>query len=477
MKLNQILVKLAVVLLCTLPLKGFGQSTRSSYFMKTSYMRVSLNPALRPDQSYIGIPLLSNIYLDARTNTFNLKNLTFPLDGERVTFMHAKIPDDKALSNISDNNYITSNLSLSILSAGFFRGDSYWNFDLKLRADADVNVPRSLFELLKLGFNENETVTHNLADISLTENTFAEIGVAHSRAFLDNNLIIGARGKVLLGITHLNMDTKSLDITAGTEFWRAKSEVRLKAAGPGITARYKENEYDPGKQDFDGFDFGNFSIPGYGLGIDIGAVYDFKDISIDILKPLKVSYALNDIGFISWSKQNFTQLTSPETEVVISPSDYSMHNDGSTSINDIFDNAVDDIKQAINLQVVPVDGGRTTSLRANMNLGLEYEVWKEKMTAGFLYSTRFGNYFTTNEFTLSANYTHKDWLAATLSYSFVYGAFNTFGLAVHLAPSKGVNFFLASDYTVAHVSPQWIPTSSKALNLQMGISIPFGGKR
>lgn len=468
---------ITVVVCCMLSLDGWAQSSRSSYFMKTSYSRTNLNAALRPDQSYIGIPFLSNIYFDARTNSLNLHNLTFPMNGERVTFMHALIPTERALDNISHNNYVTADLGVSIFSAGFFRGDSYWNFDMGVRSDADANIPKSLFELLKVGFDEHETVTHDLSDVSLTQNAFMEVGATHSRMFLNNSLTVGARAKLLFGLSYADLDAESLSVTAGSQFWTAKSRVRLRGAGPGISARYSDSDYNPDRRNFDGFDYGKFNISGYGMGFDIGGVYDLKDIPVNFLQKLKVSYALNDIGFIAWSGNDVIQLSSQETEVTISPHDYSIHNDGLTSINDIFDNAVDDIRQAINLHEDDSKGGYTTALRANMNVGLEYEVWDDKMTAGFLYSTRFGKYFITSEYTLSANYMPKSWLAATFSYSFVYSAFKTFGLAVHIAPARGLNFFLASDYTIFRISPQWLPTSSNALNLQMGFSIPFGGKR
>lgn len=477
MKLYTIFSGFIIAAVCLmLSLDGVAQSSRTTYFMKTSYARTTLNAALRPDQAYIGIPFLSNVYADARTNTFNLHNLTYPMGGERVTFMHPQISTSKALENISDNNYVSGVVGLSLFSAGFFRGDSYWNFNISARTDADGNVPRSAFELLKVGFKENETVTHDLSDLSITQNGFMEISATNSRMFLNNSLTVGVRGKVLLGISYVDLDAESLNITAGTEFWKARSQVRLRGAGPGISAYYSKSDYDPNRQNFDGFHYGSFGIPGYGLGLDIGGVYDLKDVPVNFLKKLKVSYGLNDIGFISWSKSNVVQLSSQKTEVIVTPHDYTI-NGGSTAINDIFDNAIDDIRQAINLHEDSNKDGYTTTLRANMNVGLEYEVWEDKMTAGFLYSTRFGKYFTTNEFTFSANYMPKSWLAASLSYSAAYSKFNTFGVAVHIAPSRGLNFFLASDYTIFRISPQWIPTSSNALNFQFGLSIPFGGKR
>lgn len=478
MKLNRILYKFGIVITSfTLSLGAFAQPARSSYFMKTAYQRTSLNPALRPDQGYIGIPFLSDIYVDAKTNTFNLETLTFPLNGERVTFMHAAIPDQQALANISRNNYITSQLGISLFSMGFFKGDSYWNIDFRARLNIDGNIPKSLFELLKTGFNEDETVTHDLSNMSFRESMFTEIGVAHSRPLFDKNLILGARAKLLFGLSNIDLNAKSLSLTAGSEYWKARSQVSMRGAGPGIVAKYKIDENDPNKKNFDGFDYNGFSIPGYGLGVDVGAEYSFRDSPTDFLKKLKISYSLNDIGFIYWSKNNSAQLSSPATEVVITPNDYTIHGNGGTSIRDIFDDAVDDIKQAINLYETPTNGGYTTALRGNMNTGVEYEFWKDKMTAGLLYSIRFGRYFVSNEFTVSTNYKPNSWFATSLTYSFVYNAYNMVGLAVNIAPSKGVNLFLASDYMIINISPQGIPTTSKAINFQMGISVPMGGKR
>ena len=48
----------------------------------------------------------------------------------------------------------------------------------------------------------------------------------------------------------------------------------------------------------DGVDYDNAGIGGFGLGLDLGAVYEFKDMDLDWLNGAKVSLALKDLGFI-----------------------------------------------------------------------------------------------------------------------------------------------------------------------------------
>lgn len=449
----------------------FSQTTKTDYFMGTSYLRNSLNPALRPDQGYLVVPVIPTIGVNAQTNSLNLDNLTFKgPNGKRVTFMHQSVNTNDFMSSLSDDNYLNMDANIKLFGFGFYKGDNFWNIDLGIRTHVDANIPKSFFGLLKQGFDQEEQSRYDLSDLSATGYSFVELGVAHSRMFLDNNLTVGARVKLLSGLADFNLDAKSLTIDAGPEYWSARSKVTLKGAAPGVEPTYDE------KGNLDGFEFGNFSPSGFGTGLDIGAVYDVKD-DLPVLEGLKVSAAFNDIGFISWSKKNSINLHSPETEVKIIPSDYSYYKENGSSLSDVLEDAFDDMKEATNLRQDGPRKGRTTMLRMNMNLGAEYEIINEKLSVGALYSARFGNYFTASEFTISGNGRINSWLATSLSYSFVHSKFDTFGFALHLAPKRGVNLFLASDYAIPHVSSEFIPTTSKGINFQMGISIPIGGKR
>ena len=447
---------------------GLAQVTNTDYFMETSYLRNSLNPALRPDQGYLVLPILPNIGVNVQTNTFNLDNLTFKgLNGNRVTFMHPSISADQFLSNLSTDNYLNTDINMKLLGVGFYSGDNFWNIDLGIRTHIDANIPKSFFGLLKKGFDQNSQSLYDLSDLSATGYSLVELGIAHSRPFLNNSLIAGVRVKLLGGIADFDLHAKSLSIDAGPDYWRAKSEVTLGGSAPGVIAKYDE------KGNLDGFDFGDFGMPGYGAGLDLGAVYDFKDATPG-LNRLKVSAALNDIGFISWSKNNSLSMRSPATEVTITPS--SLSSQDGASLSDVLEDAFDDIREAVNLRE-DKQSGRTTALRMHMMLGAEYEIFKHRLSVGALYSNRFGNYFNKSEFTVSANARLSRFISTSFSYSFMHSKFDTFGFALHLAPTRGINLFLASDYAVPHVNSEFIPTTSKAINFQMGISIPLGSKK
>lgn len=441
--------------------------TKTEYFMRTSYMRTYLNPALTPEQGQLVVPVLPNIGAGVQTNTINLDHLTFSKNGERVTFLHPLVSDGEFLDGIKKNNYINTNVNYKIFALGLYLGDRYTNFDIGFRTSVDVNLPKSVFELLKVGFDQDNDLAYNLSDLSANALSFVEIGAAQSRNFLDKTLVVGARVKLLLGGGYFDLDAKSLEIEADQKRWRALSHVTLKGAAPGAKAKYDDEGM------INGFDFSWEGIPGYGVGLDIGAVYDMRK-AVPVLNGLTVSAALNDIGFIHWNKKNSLSLSSSGDPVIVEPTAI-YDKEENNSLSDVLENAFDDLKQAVNLkEELSGSKARSTSLRVNMNLGAEYEFIKNKLSAGALYSARFGNYSTWHEFTVSGNYRPYYWLGASLSYSAVHSAFDTFGFALHLAPQKGITFFVASDYAMPHVSTQFVPTSSKGVNLQMGFSIPIG---
>ncbi|NDW19354.1 hypothetical protein D0T53_10585 [Dysgonomonas sp. 216] len=459
-----------------------AQTASNNYFIESSHVRTNLNPALRPNSSYIGVPFLSGIGVDYKTNTFNLENLTFKKNGERVTFMHSDVTNGEFMKNVSDKNYLSTNVGYDIFSMGFYKKDAFWNINLGVKVQTDVNIPKSFFRLMKEGFAQDIEQTYVIEDLNATANSYLELGVSYSRPFLDNSLMLGLRTKLLGGIANFDLNAEKVELTAGSDIWRARSNVKLQGSAPGVKPKFKEKERE-GREpinQIDGFDFDDWtSFSGYGLGFDIGGVYDFGKLAgtIDgtmgnVLSNLKVSLAFTDMGFISWTKKNSTHLASTGEEVVIEPGDYTIHTDGSSSLEDVFDDVMDDLEQAINLE----EGkrkGRSTSLRTTMNMGAEYSFFDNRLSAGLLYSLRFGNYYNVSELTISGNYRPKSWLATTLSYSFLHSDFNTVGFAMYLTPSKGVNFFVAGDYIIPNVSPEWIPTTTKAMNVQFGFSVPM----
>lgn len=463
-------------------LMNLSAQTKTDYFINTSTTRSMLNPALRPSQGYIGIPALSNISLDVKTNRLNLDHLTFEKEGysKVLNFMHKDVTVEEFLDRMADNNYLATDVNIRLLGAGWYSGKGFWSVDVGVRAHADLNIPKSTFEFLKKGFraDPHESYEYDLKNIGGNASGFVEMGTGYSRPFLDNSLTLGAKAKVLLGLGNFDFNIDKLNIRYSNSEWVVNPRASLYGSVGGLKAEFKEDGV------FDSFDFDSFGISGFGLGFDLGGVYDFKNISQNInneflsefMSRTKVSMAFTDIGFISWSGSSTVKLLSDEEPVVISPNQE--WGNGGDSFDDYFDDVITDFEDMLNFKESEPGKGRSTSLRTNMNIGLEYEAWKNNLTVGLLSSTQFGNYHTTNEFTISANYNpNKSWFATSLSYSFIHSKFNTFGLAIHLAPSKGLNFFIASDYIIPHVNKEFIPVTSKSVNVQFGFTVPLGGRR
>lgn len=446
--------------------------------MKTYSNRTSINPALRPEQGYIGMPLILNdFYVDVKTNALNMDHLTFRQNGELLSFMHKDVSADKFLNGMPGNSYANMDLNYSLFSLGFYKGKGFWNVDFNIKAHADANVPYSAFELMKKGFAMNEPSYYNVKDTRLTASAYAELGVAHSRPFLDDNLVVGAKAKILFGFASADVYIRDLQINAGLNEWVVRSHATLEASAPGIKPEFDEE----GK--FDSFEWSEtFGLPGVGFGFDLGATYSFAGLAdltcgvpADILERLTFSLAFTDIGLISWSKANTSNLYSSLSDVVVT-GDFEIDFNDSSSLEDDLDKIKDTLEEIIEFKEGDASG-RTTGLRTKMNIGLEYEIIKKRLLAGFLSTTYFNAAHNVTETTIAVTGRPIKWFEAALSYSFIHSKFDTFGLALNFSPTRGVHFFLASDYIIPHVNSEFIPVTSKGVNLQLGLSIPLGARR
>ena len=208
------------------------------------------------------------------------------------------------------------------------------------------------------------------------------------------------------------------------------------------------------------FEIGDIDInptkpAGYGFAVDLGATYD-------ILPNLQASLAVNDLGFISWSKKNSISGTSTqETEFT----GVTVPNDGTEPAPD-FDFEM--------LKFNPTDGKSASKmLRASINAGLEYEVWRHKVGIGLLYTARFWEYKTLHNITGSVNFHPVRWFTLTGSYSVIDNRGGAVGLALNLCPSW-INFFIATDMLVSKHTPQWIPVKQSTMNVTLGLGVPIG---
>jgi len=447
--------------------------------------RLDMNPALRPIQGYIGLTPLSGIRGDFKTNTFNLDHLTFRKNNELVTFLHPAVGINEFMDGIAKNNYLSGDLDVSLLKFGFYTGKSFWSFNSTVKTHIDANIPKSLFEFAKVGLDSEQAKSYNFKNTQANAQAYIEMALGYSRSLLDDNLIVGLRPKFLIGLFDMSFKIEDLTLNAGLDQWTVSSRAVLRGSAPiGLTPTYDE---DDGK--FDGIDFADVNSasdikPGYGLGIDIGGSYALAGLKLpdnklgEILSNITISAALNDVGFISWKQQkNNIKLESTLSNQIVTGN---FEIDPNADEEDDLDSQLDEIKENLE-DILDLQGGniakRTSYLRMKMNWELEYEFIREKLFAGLLSSTQFNASRPVTELTLSGTYRPARWFAFALNYSFIHNKFNSFGTAIHIAPKAGLHLFVASDYMVYHMSPQYLPTSSKAVNFNLGIVVPIGKRR
>jgi hypothetical protein len=447
----------------------FGQSAHTEYFLSPSYFKTSLNPAFRPSKGYIGIPGLTNISVGYRTNTFTLDNFLFPGIGENGktgSFLNEKVSYDQFMKGISGQNYLNLDFNETLLGFGFYVKDVFLTFDAGLRINTEANIPKDVFDFLKKGAALGDYKTYDFSGISMDAIAYGQIGLGGSYPLLNKSLLLGAKVKALLGLANgrVNLDRMKLDIRK--DKWSVtETQASIQLAMKGVKPEYND------ENKFDGLNSDDLAIGvnGFGLGLDLGASFKLNYLIEDktsFLNNFTVSAAVTDLGFINWNKSNSLYLVATDpTGFAIGDKDISFDNS-----ENIFADLEDSFEDAYNFQEKTNGIEGKTNLKAKLNWSIEYAFPKEKINVGLLSTTYFNSAKAISEYTIGGAIKPIRGLEAGLSYSFIYGGFQTVGLALHL----GSFFYIASDYIFPETNSMFVPVSAKAFNLQMGFAIPIG---
>jgi len=449
-----------------------AQSSNTEYFMSSSFSKPEINPAKRPEKGYIGIPGLTNFVIDYKTNTFNLDHFIFPGVGENGKsglFLHENVSHDDFMKNISPANYLGANIDWTLIGFGFYVKDFFLSFDITERVSTTLNVPGDLFDFAKKGVaTDADGTEYNISNLRVNAQAFTQVGLGASYPLLNKSLVLGAKFKILLGNAYADLKLDDMHININNDSWRASTQASGNMLIPTVQPVPVDNKLDHFDTD------GSFSpINGSGFGFDLGAtfkpgkLFDF-DGSLEWLNPFTVSAAITDVGFISWNKNKMSSYYTDPAEIDIT-GNRTIHVDGSDE--EIFKDLGDKLNDAVAFH--PASPANISSgLGAKFNWGIEYALMHDKMNVGLLNTVHFNPVKTISEFTVAGAYRPMGGIELGLSYSFIHSSFQTFGFALHLGPG----FYIASDYVIPHVNSSFIPTTSKALNVQFGAVVPIGKK-
>ena len=428
---------------------GVAAQNPTAYFMEGTTFRSQFNPAFAPLRGYVNIPGLGGIDINASGN-LAVDKLLYPRNGKLVPLLDEAVSTRQALSGLNADNLLGIDTRVNLIGFGAFTRNhkNFWSFDLNARTTADATLPYSLFEFIKLG-KEGQ-----IRNFGTSTDSYLEAAFSYSFPLLDDRLYIGVRGKFLVGAARARMYFTRFNVTYGEEEWRIDAAGGLDITAAGLDVTTKRNDAGEEVYKLDDIDFKPTSPAGYGFAVDLGATYD-------ILPNLQASLAVNDLGFIGWSKKkNVTGFSSKE----LSFTGVNVTEDGTESPD--FDIDVLEFHKGAPQSV-------SRMLRATINAGLEYEVWRHKIGIGLLYSARFWEYKTFHNITGSVNFHPIRWFTLTGSYSVIDNRGGAVGLGLNLCPNW-INFFIGTDVLITKHTPQFVPVRQSIMNVTLGIGVPIG---
>lgn len=468
------------------------QSSRSAYFLEGSTYRHELNPAFIGERGYFSFPALGNLNFGVQS-TAGIGSFLYKLpNGNLTTFMHESVSGQEFVNGLPNRFKLGTDLNENIFSLGFHAWGGFNTLGISIKSDTRANLPSELFKFMKLGVASETGSQYNIDGVNMLSTNYAEIAFGHART-INNNLTVGAKVKALVGLAKANLRIDQLTVTASQDAWTITPQgAEMYVSGKGLivptkgeTGNYQKDDYvldDYGNRtnelksgtkdqiDYDGIDFDDKNIgpTGFGLAVDLGAVYKLND--------WQFSAAVLDLGFIGWKNtvkgvmnnsfefSGFEDIAVKDTE------------GNKNSIDNQADRLVDDLKDMAKFTKEGDGMKHTTALAATLNFGAQYTLPAyDRLNFGLLSTTRLQGKHTWTEARLSANIAPLSGFEASVNY-----ALSNFGSAAGLMLNfhpRGFNFFVAADMPLGKLEPAYCaPIGRAALNVNLGINFTFGDK-
>lgn len=441
---------------------GMAQNTQSGYFVEDYNYRFLMNPAMAPgNKLFVGFPALSDLNVGMRGN-LGLTDVLYNVDGKTTTFLNPGVSASEVMGNLSNMNRVGVDTRINLLSFGFKMLGGYSTINISTRANVNMRLPKSIFSFLKEGVSNQ---TYEIDGLKARALGYAEISFGHSRN-ITKEWRVGANVKLLAGIGSLSADLDRASLVLDRNSWNIITNATVHTSMKGMY--YTTSYSDDTKRDYvDGLD-GDFKpISGYGLALDLGAVYKPK-----ALPDWEFSAAVLDLGFISWSN-DLVATTNGDKKFESNTFVFSPDENADNSFSDEWDRMRNSIESLYQLDDAGDKGGRSQMLDATFNVGAKYTLPMYKRVAfGLLNTTRIAGDFSWTDFRLSANYNPVRNISLAINGS----AGNLgcgFGWMANLRiPKVGLQFTLAQDNTFFKMAKQGVPTSSNA-SLTFGMNFVY----
>ncbi len=469
--------KLLVAAVFVIFAAGASAQMKTSYFMEGSIQRYEMNPALTPQRGYVSVVPFTQSGINFNNNFLSISNFIYPYQGGHVTFMHSSVDAGKFMNSLPAQPDFGIDYKYSITSFGKYgRNHRYfWSFDWNIRTITDIGIPKDFFRVLKNLGNG----TFDMGDLHMNAMAYSEMALGFSMPVVWDNLTVGGRLKFLVGLGHAeaHMSTLKLDIGEDKVSAMADGTIRTSIAGMDFSDIAVGDPIP-----FNSLFAHRFSVNNLAGGLGIGAAIDLGAELKLLGDHLKLSVALNDLGFIQWGRRS-----SIEGDLDDILFEYRGYN---TALNGVDITMPDGDEITVRKTG---NEGYSKRLATNLNIGAEWNFFDNLLGLGVLSHTKFWNGAAHSELTLTGTVRPAKWFTASLSHTLIANKFGIFGAAINFHP-RGVNIFMGMDYIPAQyakfefaldenardrVGPAYMifPSRLKSFNLYMGFAFTLGREK
>lgn len=461
----------ALAAVAVVAMTGQAQLLRTTYFMEGAQYRMQLNPAMTPSRGYVHLPVVSNFGVSFVSNSLGVQDVSDIIknadDADYFT-------SDSFMNRLSDDNRATINMGTDLIAAGWWHGKSFMSINVGVKLDAGLRAPRELFEFMRdmrameeIDYtNYNRNIGHE--EVNLT--AYTEIGFGYTRQ-INDRLSIGGRVKGLLGLGNARLKVNEAVVKTRLEGldpdydWvhgdpaellsahgTASIDVDavLESSFEGLELMTNDKTYIDDVK----FKSSKMGIAGFGAAFDLGFSYR-------VVGGLTLSAAVNDLGFIHWSK-GCTTIARAQTQ------DLHFDSDNPGDLERFQDIISQEAPINGDILRMTIDEGaakaRNTNITSTIVAGADYAFNGDKVRVGALFTRRNDPIKAQDELTLSANLHPSSLVDLAVSYSPIACGGQSVGLAVKVGP-----LFLGTDYI-------YTGKNTKCCNALAGISIPLGKK-
>ncbi|MBN2214476.1 MAG: hypothetical protein JW723_09545 [Bacteroidales bacterium] len=456
-----------------------AQQSNILYYMRGVPQSHLLNPATQPRCGfYLGLPGVSPFQVNAENSAFGLNDVMWYNGDSTITFMHPDGDKDKFLDLFGKANYVSADVSTSIISYGFRSGNMYYTFDITQKVFSRFSYPGDLIRLALKGNEEDDEF--DLSSLGVTAMTYTEFSTGVSHA-LNDMITIGYKGKILLGGANITTKKSDILLTTSTENWTVDSKYDLNVSIPGLTiGRDSAGNFDPDEmtisEDLQASDYISAITGNFGLGLDLG-------IHVRPVENLTLSASILDLGYIRWKSNTYNLVQ--DTRFVFDPEVTFEQSDTGVVVKfwgetDFGEAILDSIENSFVNNNSETETAYTTYLPAKLYLGVKYDII-DQISVSVLSRSELYKGRIRQQLSFSANFYPIHMLSATLNYTIMNRTFNNFGAGLALKAGP-FNWYIISDniplvYAREINENIILPHKARAVNFRIGFNLLFACQR